>query len=192
MTKLNLYTVSREYTDYLRQKDSNVPYTGGDKAARPFVGVVFQRSKFHYFVPFTSPKPKHLKMKNQIDFLKIENGTWGAINLNNMIPVSVSALSKIDLSENSVDTQAEIDYKELLKNQLEWCNKNSDTLIKRAEHLYYLITQGNPYPQLKQRCCDFKTDEIMCLKYEKEHGVKTVVETSLEDKIKSTKQQNRL
>ena len=192
MTKFGLYTVKAKYTDYLRQKDPKIPYTGGNKSTRPFVGIVFQQRGFNYFVPFTSPKPKHLHMKNQIDFLKIENGALGAINFNNMIPVSLSALSKIDLKKKTTDSQAELNYKFLLQNQLEWCNKNSTVVTKYAEHLYKLIVQGKAYPQLKQRCCDFKTDEMMCLKYEKENGVKTVTETSLEEKIKSTKQQNML
>ena len=41
-----------------------------------------------YFVPLSSPKEKHLKMKNTLDFLKLDNGKLGAINFNNMIPVT--------------------------------------------------------------------------------------------------------
>ena len=40
-----------------------------------------------YFAPLSSPKQKHLKMKNDIDFYKLSNGKLGAINFNNMIPV---------------------------------------------------------------------------------------------------------
>lgn len=50
-------------------------------------GILFTVNGFHYYAPLTSPKPKHLQMKNQIDFLKINQGQWGAINFNNMIPV---------------------------------------------------------------------------------------------------------
>lgn len=39
-----------------------------------------------YFAPLSSPKPKHLKLKSKLDFLKIDNGKLGAIN--NMLPVT--------------------------------------------------------------------------------------------------------
>lgn len=57
----------------------------GHKAKRPFLGIVLTINDFSYYAPLTSPKPKHIKMKDQIDFIKINDGHWGAINLNNMI-----------------------------------------------------------------------------------------------------------
>ncbi len=51
-----------------------------------------------YYAPLTSPKPKHLKMKNGKDFRKINGGQYGAINFNNMIPVPDSALLLIDIA----------------------------------------------------------------------------------------------
>ena len=54
--------------------------------------------KLKYYAPFTSPKPKHLKMKNGKDFRKIKQGEYGAINFNNMIPVPDSTLILIDIA----------------------------------------------------------------------------------------------
>lgn len=71
--------VDAVYCDYLRKSDPCVPYTMEQKAIRPFVGIVFSVSNTHYYAPLTSPKPKHLRMKSQIDFLKIKGGEWGAI-----------------------------------------------------------------------------------------------------------------
>jgi hypothetical protein len=34
-------------------------------------------------------------MKNQLDFLKINGGLWGAINFNNMIPIQSPCLTKV-------------------------------------------------------------------------------------------------
>ena len=39
----------------------------------------------NYFTPLSSYKPKHDKMKNCLDFLKI--GNYAVININNMFPV---------------------------------------------------------------------------------------------------------
>ena len=90
----SFYTVDSDYCDYLRSADPCVPYTMDSKSIRPFVGIVLLINDYHYYAPLTSPKPKHMEMKNQMDFLKIKNGEWGAINLNNMIPVPIACLKK--------------------------------------------------------------------------------------------------
>ncbi len=60
-------------------------------------GVLFKIGDIEYFAPLSSPKTKHQKMNNSIDFHKIENEfkqngkkekeLIGVINFNNMIPV---------------------------------------------------------------------------------------------------------
>lgn len=65
-----------------------------------------------YYAPFTSPKPKHKKIKNGKDFRKINHGIYGAINFNNMIPVIDETLIKID-----IDGIQDEKYKNPLKNQ---------------------------------------------------------------------------
>lgn len=118
----SFYMVDAEYCDFLRKTDSCVPYTMDKKAIRPFVGIVLNVNGFYYYAPLTSPKPKHLQMKSQIDFLKIKNGEWGAINFNNMIPVPIDCLTKVEIKIFTSDTKADCDYKNLLSNQLSWCN----------------------------------------------------------------------
>ena len=81
--------VNSSYCDYLRKVDNKVVYNKNEKELRPFVGILFQIESFEYFAPLSSPKPKHKEMKNTIDFLKIKDGQLGAINFNNMIPVSL-------------------------------------------------------------------------------------------------------
>ena len=47
------------------------------KQTRPFIGILLTVNENAYYAPLSSPKPKHLKMKNQIDFyqkLIVENG----------------------------------------------------------------------------------------------------------------------
>ena len=68
------------------------------KNNRPFVGILFKVNNFFYFAPLTSPKKKHIKLKNKIDFLKIDNGILGAINFNNMIPVNINDFTKVEIS----------------------------------------------------------------------------------------------
>ena len=87
MYKLNIYTINEKYIRYLKKYDKKVPECFDKKSNRPFIGIILNINNILYFAPFTSPKRKHLKMKNKIDFLKIDNGKLGAINFNNMIPV---------------------------------------------------------------------------------------------------------
>lgn len=163
----SFFMVDAKYCDFLRKNDPCVPYTMDKKSIRPFVGIVFSVNGFHYYAPLTSPKPKHLHMKSQIDFLKIKNGEWGAINFNNMIPVPIDSLTKVEIKLSPADTKADIDYKNLLSNQLSWCNSNRDTILKQASKLYALITQGKAWGNLAGRCCQFSLDEQQCLIYEK-------------------------
>ena len=74
------------------------------------VGVLFKIDSKEYFAPLSSPKPKHLKMKNYVDFFKIDNGLLGVINFNNMIPVNkdnyeISDLNMIELRFNQIQWQ---------------------------------------------------------------------------------------
>lgn len=98
--KLKLVKINSEYCDYLREFDQKVPYNFDKKKNRPFVGVLFKVGDYKYFAPLTSPKEKHLRMKNSIDFLRLDGGKLGAINFNNMIPVKNDNITLIDLKQD--------------------------------------------------------------------------------------------
>ena len=163
------YMVKAGYCDFLRKSDPCVPYTMEQKSLRPFVGIVFSVGDFHYYAPLTSPKKKHLTMKNQIDFIKIDGGKLGAINLNNMIPVFLSNLIKVELRIVASDDKATVNYKNLLANQLSWCNSHREAILKQAHKLYHTIVDGKAWPSLAERCCDFRLDETKCAEYEVDH-----------------------
>lgn len=165
MSNFLFYTVDTRYCDYLRKFDLKVPYAMNEKSNRPFIGIVFEINGFQYFAPLTSPKIKHLRMKNQIDFMKIKEGKWGAINLNNMIPVPPDYLNKIEMRIFENDTKSEKDYKNLLSNQLSWCNSHKNMILSRARKLYYTISQGKARKDLANRCCDFILDEKLYKKF---------------------------
>ncbi len=164
----SFYTVETAYCDYLRKADSRVPYTMDQKVIRPFVGIVFLVGCFQYYAPLTSPKPKHLHMKNQVDFLKIKEGEWGAINFNNMIPVQPTYLKKVEIRILETDSKADMDYKNLLSNQLSWCNSHRDIILRQAEKLYRMITSGKAWENLEKRCCNFSLDEKLCMEFGRE------------------------
>ena len=71
--RLRLYKLDMKYIRDLAKKDDNVhsvsPQVGKDN--RPFVGIIIVCDNKKYCIPLSSPKPKHQKMKNDIDFMKI-------------------------------------------------------------------------------------------------------------------------
>ena len=162
---LNFYNVDSAYCVYLEKYDTNVPYVANGKERRPFVGILITINSMDYYAPLTSPKPKHLTMKNSHDFIKIDGGRWGAINLNKMIPVDKKSLKICDMNIGPNDPGNKRAYKFLLKKQLNWCNANGNQIISKAIHLHKMITQRNVYPRLKERCCDFSLLEHKCLEY---------------------------
>ena len=163
---LKIYRVNAEYCNYLRAYDARVPLNDSNKKRRPFIGIVLSIRNFNYFAPLSSPKPKFLKMKNQIDMLKIENGRLGVINFNNMIPVLDSALEPVDLKVYQTDTDEDKRYKFLLRDQRDWCTLNNSKIIKRAERLYQVIISRKANKELSKRCCDFAVLEDNIAMYE--------------------------
>ena len=92
MKTLTIVRLDVQYCDYLRKFDNKVPYNCGEKELRPFIGVLFKVNDLMYFAPLSSPKTNHIKMKSKLDFFKLDNGKLGAINFNNMLPVTSKIL----------------------------------------------------------------------------------------------------
>ena len=101
--KFRIVKVDYKYCDYLRKYDNKVVYNAGEKELRPFIGVLFNIGKLEYFAPLSSPKEKHKKLKNTLDLIKINNGIYGVINFNNMIPVTDKNYEEFDLNKETDD-----------------------------------------------------------------------------------------
>lgn len=91
------------------------------------------------------------------DFMKIDQGRLGGINLNNMMPIPKRFLTKIN-----IDDIKEEKYKRMLENQMLWINKNEIRIINRARNLYYIVTRKTGTVKLIERCCDFNLLEQKC------------------------------
>ena len=138
--RLKLVVIDKDYCDYLRKYDNKVPYNFAKKQNRPFVGVLFNIGKIKYFAPLSSPKPKHLKMHNNIDFLKIDKGNLGAINFNNMIPVLNNNITLLNLESKYL---SEEEYKLLLKKQIRWLNRHNYQVFNKSKHLYNMYNNNH-------------------------------------------------
>ncbi|EFM26255.1 hypothetical protein HMPREF9225_0104 [Peptoniphilus duerdenii ATCC BAA-1640] len=166
---LNLFTVDSKFLNYLRTFDDKVLFNHG--IDRPYVGIILSLStadsSINYFAPLSSPKRKHITMKNNIDFIKIDSGNLGAINLNNMIPLVNNTYFKIDI--NSVKDK---NYQILLSKQIRWIRSNKLNITSKAYSLYRKMTQDdsslNSFElKVKSRCCDFSLLEDVANRYMK-------------------------
>ena len=166
---LKFYQIDMKYVRELAKASDNVmsisPQT--NKNNRPFVGIIILINGMRYCVPLTSPKEKFKNKNNAIDFVRIRDNTKldehgqgkiiGALNFNNMLPVNETVVKLIDIKIRKYDDYATIEYKKLLTKQLDWCQKNEDSIISHANKTYTMVTR---YPErnhnLTRRCCDFK------------------------------------
>ena len=164
---LEIVRVDSNYCDYLRKFDNKVAYNKYEKELRPFIGILFEIDTCKYFAPLSSPKPKHKKMKNMIDFFKIKDGKLGAVNFNNMIPVTDKNYTLIDLNKEAL-TMEELKYQKLLKEQLNWLNSHYRQVKNKSYRLYQLYNSGKLPDNIKSRCCNFKLLEERCLEYNNE------------------------
>lgn len=147
---MKFYHIKEDFITYLRQFDTKV--AENKNQTRPYVGIVLEVNSVKYYAPFSSPKPKHKKMKNGKDFRKINNGLYGAINFNNMIPVLDSALIEIDIA-NITDVK----YRRLLQNQYNSIKSDEKGILRTAENLRKLLFDEernlSEYDRIiKQRC----------------------------------------
>lgn len=161
---LIIANIDVHYCNYLKKFDFRVPYNNSKNNLRPFVGVLFNIGDKEYFAPLSSPKSKHLKMKNTVDFIKIKNGEYGAINFNNMIPVKKDNYTIINLNKKCNSKEEEM-YQELLINQYTWININMRSIKNKAAVLYKLYNENRLPDNIKNRCCNYLLLEEKCEEY---------------------------
>ena len=161
MESLRIYRISDHYIRFMHSKDSKVQYNKGAK--RPYVGVVFSFGGFKYFVPMESPKQNHTNIKAGKHILKLDNGKYGMLGFNNMLPVHKDALI-----EFNIDLEPDEKYRELLRRQAALCNRMKADILNHAQMTYFDVVNGkNKF--LMRISCDFKTLEAACKKYRKDY-----------------------
>ena len=177
--KLLLYRVDTKYINYLKRYQKHI-WDNDDKGyIRPYVGVIVKVSEYKYYVPLSSPKEKHKKMKNSLDFVKViyKNELKAVLNINNIIPVDDSDISLVD-----IDNEKE-DYKDLLNAEMIFIRKNSKLITNNARSIYEKITKyKSENLSLAKRCYDFKLleekmEEYQDLKRKSEESLVAVTTT---------------
>lgn len=146
---LRIYGVKDSYIKYLSQYQEHLFLHEGGSSGRKYIGVVFEINKFSYFAPLSSFKPKHKKMKEGVDFIKIKD--YAVININNMIPVP-----KGQLVELNINTEKDPHYKFLLQAENREINKQKCRIRKNAEIVYNHKKRNGNLTPLAKRTNDFE------------------------------------
>ncbi len=118
------------------------------------LGVLFEVNDFKYFALLSSPKTKYLKMQDNVDFLKLKNGELGAVNFNNMLPVTLNNVIMIDLDSKANVKKEEL-YRKMLKEQLYFLNRRRASLYRKASNLYFNYINKKLPINIFNRCCNF-------------------------------------
>lgn len=160
---MKICKIKEEYINYLRTKEPKVLKNKNEK--RPYIGIVLEMTNYTYFIPLSSPKPKHKNMKNMKDFHKIQSGKYGVINFNKIIPVPTQCIIDFNFED-----EEDIEYRNLLQKQYN-CIKNMRSIIVKKCNMVYNIFHTCDEQltsvdlKIKQRCCNFDLLETMCTEY---------------------------
>ena len=92
----------------------------------------------------------------------------GVLNFNNMIPVDESCIVPLNLRVTEKDDAATRNYKKMAAKQLDWCQRNQETIVKKANKLYMIVQSEKVSGFLKRRCCNFKKLEVILQKRKKD------------------------
>lgn len=87
---MKIYRIREAYVEYLRTKEPQVLKNKNE--SRPYIGTILLISGFTYFVPLSSPKPKHKKMKNTACYCRTNINVLKKWNL--LLPKSVTVYMK--------------------------------------------------------------------------------------------------
>lgn len=160
MENIKLYEIDSRYIDYLAETEPHLFHNKkpGQQNERKFIGVVLKVNGMDYFVPLSSFKPKHYKMKESTDFIKIKD--YAVININNMFPAPLSVCTYID-----INMQKNPKYKSLLLAEYRYIKSIQEKIRKNAETLYNLKVVKKEKSPLTDRCNNFEQLEKSCAEY---------------------------
>lgn len=157
-----------KYVRNLHKIDSHVmsvsPQVGKD--SRVFIGIIVLCQKHKYCIPLSSCKPKHINIRDKIDFSKIYDGDKpiAVLNFNNMIPVEDAQLTPLDIHIKNNDSPQLKNYKRLCQKELEWCRRHQYDISNKANVLYDKYVSNEPL-SCRNRCLPFLKLEAECAKY---------------------------
>lgn len=159
---LYIYEVDCEYIDYLSKYASHIFHNAkqGQSNSRKYIGIVLEVNGLKYFIPISSFKEKHKKMRETVDFIKIKD--YAVLNINNMLPVPDGLFERINIG-----AVEDMKYKALLQAEYREIKRKRDIIVKYSRTVYnHKIKNGDKTP-LAKRTNDFSVLEEACENYKK-------------------------
>ena len=165
-------TIDNNYIKYLKKFDERIPNIEyGEYKFKPFFSPLFTKGNLTYVTQISSKKERHLKMKEQIDFIKIyddkNKNLLGVVNLNYMFPVPNDKIinvsyKEIDRYRKFKSDQEKNTYIYLLKMEMK---KIEEKQINLSAEKLYKIVKTNSF--VSKRCLNFSLLEEKALEYGK-------------------------
>ena len=151
MEKLLFYEIDEKYIDFLSQFSEHLFHNAkvSQTYSRKYIGILFEINGIKYFAPLSSFKPKHKRLSETVDFIKI--GDMAVINLNNMFPVPENAYSL-----KNQNTEQNQQYRTLLNNEIRIIKQKTEQIINNAKTVYNHKMTNDGKSKLSQRCNNFK------------------------------------
>lgn len=165
---MRIYKVNIDYIKYLHSQDNKVQYstkyTDSQNENRPYVGPILSKDGISFYAPLEHPRPAHTKLKESSYLMKIDNGKYGVIGINNMIPVPDKELIDFDISKDK--------NKAVLVSQFVFCKKHSRELTRKANKVYTAVC--NPDTQHSQfSSCNFVKLKNKSIEYSSQTAIRT-------------------
>ena len=177
MEDFKIYSVSDEYITYLREKMPNVYSNKIENRThtRKYVGVVIEISGYKYYIPMSSPKDTDYQIAGENRVIKksivpiirmvIKNTAGekelkGTLRISHMIPVPESELELFD-----VDNESDVEYKDLVQNEIIFIRKNKEKIINNANLMYKQKINNDETAGYVKSALDYTALEKMCDTY---------------------------
>lgn len=157
---LKFYEVDSEYIKYLKENgDDKIPNIEYKKHKKFFCGIVLTINNFNYFAPVSSYNKKvhtsFLIMDKDKENKKLK--PISSLRFSFMFPCPIEYLSQKDFSKEDEK------YRNLLRKELRYCNKNREKIKKLANEAYKLGLKEET--RKKFNICDFKKLEETYFRY---------------------------
>ena len=161
MKRLLFYEIDGHYIDFLSKFSEHLFHNATKTQAhsRKYIGILFEIDGMKYFAPLSSFKPKHRRLTETIDFIKI--GDMAVLNLNNMFPVPDGVFALKNPNE-----ELDFQYKTLLNNEIRIIRQKAGIILSNAQAVYRHKLTNDGKSKLSQRCNDFKLLEEKCREYQ--------------------------
>lgn len=160
MADLEIYEIDSAYIEYLSNFEEhlfkNKKIT--QDFSRKYIGIILEINGFKYFAPLSSFKPKHKRLCETVDFIKV--GIYAVINLNNMFPAPINLCNSVKI-ENIKNEH----YRNLVRAEYRIIKQKTEQIINNAKDVYNHKMINDGKSKLSQRCNDFRKLEMKCKEY---------------------------